>query len=326
MNVAIIGCGLIGQKRLHALGTQHRLIAAADVVLERAQALTARIPNAVATTDWRAAASHPQVDGVVVATTNNWLAPVTLFAIEAGKHVLVEKPGARTPEELEPVLAAVRHRRVCVWVGFNHRFHPAMQKAREIFEIGSLGRLMFIRARYGHGGRLGYEQEWRADPEVGGGGELIDQGIHLIDLARWFLGDFEHVCGYVRTYFWDMPVEDNAFLMLRTAENQVAWLHASCTEWKNLFSFEIYGHYAKLHIEGLGGTYGTERLTYHKMSPEMGPPETTIWEYPGPDPSWRSEFEAFADAAEKQQRSTEVLENAQAALRVVQKVYRSAAS
>jgi predicted dehydrogenase len=123
-----------------------------------------------------------------------------------------------------------------------------------------------------------------------------------------------------------MPVEDNAFLMLRTAENQVAWLHASCTEWKNLFSFEIYGHYAKLHIEGLGGTYGTERLTYHKTSPEMGPPETTIWEYPGPDPSWRSEFEAFADAAEKQQRSTEVLENAQAALRVVQKVYRSAAS
>lgn len=326
MNVAIIGCGLIGQKRLHALGTPHRLVAAADLVLERAQALTAGSPNAGATTDWRAAASHPEVDAVVVATTNDWLVPVTLFAIEAGKHVLVEKPGARTPEELERVLAAVRHRRVCVWVGFNHRFHPAMQKAREIFEIGALGQLMFIRARYGHGGRLGYEQEWRADPEVGGGGELIDQGIHLIDLARWFLGDFEHVCGYVRTYFWDMPVEDNAFLMLRTAQNQVAWLHASCTEWKNLFSFEIYGRYAKLHIEGLGGSYGTERLTYHKMSPEMGPPETTIWEYPGPDSSWRSEFEAFADAAEKQQRSTAALENAQAALRVVQKVYGSAAA
>ena len=321
MNVAIVGCGLIGQKRLRALGEHHRLVAAADTVLERAQALVRQHPNAVATTDWRAVVVLPDVDAVIVATTHNWLAPITLAAVEAGKHVLVEKPAARSPEELEPVIAAVERQEVCVQVGFNHRYHPAFQRARQIFESGALGPLMFIRGRYGHGGRLGYEREWRADPEIAGGGELLDQGVHLIDLARWFLGDFVHVSGYTHTYFWDMPVEDNAFLLLRTAEDQVAWLHASWTEWKNLFSFEIYGHNAKLHIEGLGGSYGLERLAFYRMLPEMGPPEATIWEYPGEDLSWRLEFEAFAHAAQGSVKPTATLQDAKAALEIVHHVY-----
>ncbi|GAG02077.1 unnamed protein product, partial [marine sediment metagenome] len=163
--------------------------------------------------------------------------------------------------------------------------------------------------------------EWRADPQIAGGGELLDQGVHLIDLARWFLGDFVHIGGYTHTYFWDMPVEDNAFLLLRTAQDQVAWLHASWTEWKNLFSFEIYGRNAKLHIEGLGGSYGLERLAYYRMLPEMGPPETTIWEYPGEDLSWQLEFEAFVQAAQSGTRPTTTLQDAKAALEIVHQVY-----
>ncbi|MEI9959695.1 MAG: hypothetical protein WDM76_00790 [Limisphaerales bacterium] len=89
---------------------------------------------------------------------------------------------------------------------------------------------------------------------------MIDQGIHLIDLAGWFLDDFAKIEGHATTYFWQMPVDDNAFLSLQTAQGQTAWLHVSCTEWKNLFSFEIYGRYTKLHIEGLGGSYGIEKL------------------------------------------------------------------
>ena len=321
MNVAIIGCGLAGQKRLRALGKQHRLIAAVDPVLERAKTLVEGYPNAVATTDWRAVIAQPDVDVVIVSTTNNWLAPITLAAVEAGKHVLVEKPAARCPEEFDPVIAAVEQQGVCVQVGFNHRYHPAFQKARHILVSGALGPLMFIRGRYGHGGRLGYEREWRADPEIAGGGELLDQGVHLIDLARWFLGDFVHVNGFAHTYFWDMPVEDNGFLLLRTAQNQVAWLHASCTEWKNLFSFEIYGRDAKLHIEGLGGSYGVERLVYYKMLPEMGPPETTIWEYPGEDVSWQLEFEAFVRAIQRQHPPEATLYDARATLEIIRKVY-----
>ena len=102
-------------------------------------------------------------------------------------------------------------------VGYNHRFHPALRKAREIVDSGASGPLMFLRGRYGHGGRKGYDREWRADPKLSGGGELIDQGVHLIDLASWFLGEFPTVEGHAATYFWDMKVDDNAFLSLRTA-------------------------------------------------------------------------------------------------------------
>lgn len=324
MNVCIVGCGLIGHKRLASLRAEDRLVAAADAVLERAAAFAEKRPGVFATADWREAIRRPEVDAVIVATTNECLAPITLSAVQAGKHVLVEKPAARSPQELDPVIAAAKEHRVCVWAGFNHRYHPAVLKAREIFESGALGPMMFVRGRYGHGGRLGYDKEWRADPKISGGGELIDQGVHLIDLARWFLGDFKDVSGSVHTYFWNMPVEDNAFLSLRTAEGQTAWLHASCTEWKNLFSFEIYGREGKLHIEGLGGSYGTERLTYYRMLPQMGPPETTHWEYPGADTSWNREFEAFAAAVQKSDGPLAALKNARAVLEIVQKIYEGA--
>ncbi|HLG97420.1 MAG TPA: Gfo/Idh/MocA family oxidoreductase [Bryobacteraceae bacterium] len=325
MRIAIIGCGLIGQKRLRSLGSDHELVVAADTVLDRAYALAKQRPGALATTDWQQAVAKSDVDAVFISTTNDWLAPVTLAAIEHGKHVLVEKPGARNSQELEPVIAAAESRGVCVQVGFNHRFHPAFQKAREICASGALGPLMFIRGRYGHGGRLGYDREWRAIPEIAGGGELLDQGVHLIDLAGWFLGPFVNVQGFAHTYFWDMAVEDNAFLMLRTACNQVAHLHASCTEWKNLFSFEVYGRSGKLHIEGLGGSYGIERLYWYQMLPKMGPPDTTIWEFPGEDSSWKLELAAFNDFIERGVAPRPGLHEAAAALKVVEEVYQRSA-
>jgi predicted dehydrogenase len=325
MRVAIVGCGLIGRKRFHSLEDKHQLVVAADVRCERAEALIAKVPGAASTTDWQQAVSRPDVEAVIVATTNQWLAPVSLAAIKAGKHVLVEKPGARYSAELEPLLTAAKETDVCVQVGFNHRYHAAFQKAHEIFASGALGPLMFIRGRYGHGGRVGYEREWRAFPEQSGGGELLDQGVHLIDLAGWFIGPFAHVEGFSHTYFWDMPVEDNGFVLLRTAHNQVAFLHASCTEWKNLFSFEIYGRNAKLQIDGLGGSYGVERLSYYRMLPEMGPPETTIWEYPGEDLSWKREFVAFQDFIERRETPQPGLLEASEALRIVEAVYRKSA-
>src|ERR1051325_465842 len=230
VRVAIVGCGLIGRKRLRSLGSAHRLTIAAAPVEDRARELAATTPGAVATAHWEDAVGRPDVDAVLVATTNQWLAPVSLAAVNAGKHVLVEKPAARSSAELQPLMAAAAGRDVRVQVGFNHRYHSAFQKAREIVDSGALGPLLFLRGRYGHGGRLGYEQEWRAVPEISGGGELLDQGVHLIDLAGWFLGAFEHTEGFAHTYFWNMPVEDNGFLLLRTARDQVAMLHASCTE------------------------------------------------------------------------------------------------
>lgn len=321
MNFAVVGCGLVGQKRMRAIKKRHYLTVAADVCIERAQALAAQQAGAEFTTDWRKAVTHPGVDAVVVATTNNYLAPIAEAALAAGKHVMVEKPGARNSEELSPLIQAAARARRRVQVGFNHRYHPAFRKAQELIRSGILGPLMFVRGRYGHGGRLGYDREWRADPEIAGGGELVDQGVHLIDLARWFLGDFVLVDGYAHTYFWDMPVEDNAFLLLRTKDNQTAFLHVSCTEWKNTFSFEIYGRSGKLHIEGLGGSYGVERLHFYHMLPQMGPPETTIWEYPGEDMSWDLELADFEKAVENPEAQVAGLEDARAALEVVRQIY-----
>jgi predicted dehydrogenase len=183
---------------------------------------------------------------------------------------------------------------------------------------------MFIRARYGHGGRVGYDREWRADPKLSGGGELIDQGVHLIDLAGWFLGDWAQIDGHVSTFFWDMPVDDNAFLNLRTSSGQTAWLQASCTEWKNLFSFEIYGKLGKLHIEGLGGSYGVERLYHYQMLPEMGPPETTIYEFPRGDDSWGLETREFVEDIRLKRQPAVGLKAARAAMHVVETVYSKA--
>jgi predicted dehydrogenase len=318
--VAIVGCGLIGQKRAKALGGAH-LVVCADIARGRADRLAATVAGCKAVTDWRIAVNDPAVSIVIVATLHDTLADIARGAVAAGKHVLIEKPAARRAAELAGLTEAASATGSLVRVGFNHRYHRALQKAHELVFSGALGPLMFLRARYGHGGRVGYDREWRSDPAKSGGGELIDQGPHLIDLARWFLGDFAEIDGFAATYFWDMPVDDNGFLLLKTASKQVAFLHASCTEWKNTFSFEIYGRDGKLDINGLGGSYGTERLTYYRMLPEMGPPETTSWEYPMADNSWDTEFAEFLQDIRLRRQPSAGLRDAIAALIIIEKIY-----
>jgi predicted dehydrogenase len=321
MNYAIIGCGLIGKKRLAGLPAGARLAVACDTNLSRAGELVKLAQAGRAVADFKPAVADPQVDAVIVATINSALAGVAAAAIRAGKHVIVEKPAGISVKQIDELISLAEKHRVCVRVGFNHRYHPAFIKARAIFASGVMGELMFIRARYGHGGRVGYDKEWRADPKLSGGGELIDQGIHLIDLAGWFLGDFTKVDGHAATYFWKMPVDDNAFLNLRTAAGRTAWLHVSCTEWKNLFSFEIYGRNTKLHIEGLGGSYGVEKLYHYQMKPEMGPPDTTLHEFAGADESWRMELTEFEEDIRRQRTPSAGLAEARAALQIVEQIY-----
>jgi len=321
MNYAIIGCGLIGKKRLARMPADARLIVACDTNLSHAKGLVSQAKCGRAVADFQSAVSDPQVQVIFVSTLNSTLAPISLAAVKNGKHVLVEKPGAISVAELEELEAACRQTGALVRVGYNHRYHPACLKALELFQSGALGTMMFVRGRYGQGGRFGYEKEWRADPKLSGGGELIDQGVHLVDLAGIFLGEFVTVEGHAATYFWDMPVEDNGFLSLRNAKGNTAWLHVSCSEWKNLFSLEIYGRDAKLHWEGLGGSYGIERLTYYKMLPQMGPPETTVWEFPRGDESWKIEMTEFFEDIKLNRTPVPGLKEAKAALAVVEKIY-----
>jgi predicted dehydrogenase len=318
--VGIVGCGLIGQKRAKALG-RARLVGCADIARERAEAL-ARTHGATATDDWHELIGDREISLVIVATTNQLLCEISQAALEAGKHVLVEKPAGTSVAELERLIRVQQETGGLVRVGFNHRYHPALLQAKALFDAGELGEMMFVRGRYGHGGRVGYDREWRADPDLSGGGELIDQGVHLIDLSRLFLGELTMSFGRAKTYFWDMPVDDNAFLVLSSAGGQTAFLHASSTEWKNLFSLEIYGKRAKLQVEGLGGSYGTERLAHYRMLAEMGPPETTIWEYPRGDVSWALELEEFLEDIERDRPPSAGLRDALQAMRIVEAVYR----
>jgi predicted dehydrogenase len=319
--VGLVGCGLIGQKRAKALGEGGKLVACADIDISRAENLASSV-GAKVFRDWRELIWSPLVDVVIVATLHDSLAEISETAAGAGKHVLVEKPAARSTLELASVMAIAAMHRVKIHVGFNHRYHRSLRKAKEIVDSGALGELMFVRARYGHGARIGYDREWRSNPVLSGGGELIDQGPHLIDLSRWFLGEITEVQGFAHTYYWDMPVDDNAFMLLKTAKQQAAFLHASCTEWKNLFSMEIFGKLGKLDLNGLGGSYGLEKVTWYKMLPEMGPPETTSWEYPMGDDSWAVEIAEFFDDIRLDRVPAAGLPDAYAALKIIETIYR----
>jgi predicted dehydrogenase len=296
LRVGIVGCGLMGHKRAGAM-REDELAAAFDVDAERAGALTARHGGtACESLDALLAAG---CDVVVVATSHDRLAEIACRALAAGSHVLVEKPAGLGSAEVERVAAAAADASRLVKVGFNHRFHPAIASAVSEARSGRFGPVMFVRGLYGHGGRVGYEREWRARRSLSGGGELVDQGMHLLDISHWLMGPLPLHSALVRTNFWDMDVEDNAVLVLGAREGRDApWsmLHVSWTEWKNMFSLEIYCRTGKLRVDGLAGSYGAQCLRIYTMSPELGPPDVEEIEYPPEDMSWSAEWEHFRTA------------------------------
>jgi predicted dehydrogenase len=264
VKIAVIGCGLIGKRRGEQL-EGHELVGVFDIDSGRSTALAKELhTKAFLSLDDLLKKSGAEI--AIVAVVNSELTPVTLMCLAAGIHVLVEKPGAISLEQIGQLeLAQAKYQRL-VKVGFNHRFHPALLKAHSMFKEGLLGEPMYMRAKYGHGGRVGYDKEWRAIPSVGGGGELIDQGVHILDLVYWFLGPLPLASSFVTTSFWDMTVDDNAVLTLSDKKVWASFV-VSCSEWKNNFQLELYGRKGKISIDGLGRSYGKESLTYYKMKP-----------------------------------------------------------
>lgn len=320
---AIVGCGLIGRKRalaLRGVGVPVRVVH--DIDPERAASLAAELDGVAVASSPRDAFGCDDVDFAIVATEHGALAEVAATAVGCGCDVLVEKPGGRTLADVEELARSASAAGRRVRVGYNHRFHPAPAQAHARVRSGDHGPLMWIRARYGHGGRLGYAQEWRADRARSGGGELLDQGSHLIDLTRFLAGDVELAFSELRTDFWPMSVEDNAFVGLRAETGAFAWLHASWTEWKNEFEMEIALRTARLDLRGLGGSYGRERLVTHEMRPEMGVPDTSEQSWPGTDDSWQAEI---ADVRSDLAGGPSVgagIDDAVAVMRIVEEAYR----
>ena len=297
MSVGVVGCGGIGLKRAQALAPEDRLLACYDVNPAATMSLAERFDCRPCDTLDELLDHEPDV--VIVAAVHDQLAELAERALMAGAHVLVEKPAGVSAAE-------VHHLRECesasgrlVKVGFNHRFHPGLARAVEEVHSNRHGELMYLRARYGHGGRPGYDREWRAQPKRAGGGELVDQGMHLLDLSHWLAGPLPLHSALLRTHFWDTPVEDNAVLILGQSWSRAdpwAMLHVSWTEWKNLFSIEIYCRTAKIQVDGLAGSYGPQRFRIYRMRPELGPPDLEEVFYPAEDHSWRAEWEHFTAA------------------------------
>jgi len=297
LTVGIVGCGLIGHKRAEALGEHDSVLAATDPVAERAQELADAHGGRACADLAELLALEPDV--VVVATTHDQLAPLARQALEGGAHVLVEKPGGLGTAQIDELMAVAQRIGKRVKVGFNHRFHGGLRDLAAEVHSGEHGELMHVRGRYGHGGRIGYDQEWRAQPERSGGGELIDQGMHLLDLTHWLAGPLPLHSALLRTQFWDTVVEDNAALVLGERDSRTApWamLHVTWTEWKNMFSLEVYCRTAKLQVDGLVRSYGPQTLKIYRMSSELGPPVLEERAYGAEDLSWQAEWTHFSSA------------------------------
>ena len=309
-----------------ALDEGDDVVIVADIAEDRAADLAARV-RSTWTGSWSEVVSRPDVDVVVVSTSNDQLAPVSIAALRSGKNVLCEKPLGRNSSEAAAIVDAARASGRLLKVGFNHRHHPAIAAAHTMVSEGAIGKVFAIRAVYGHGGRAGYEREWRADKARSGGGELLDQGVHIVDLARWFIGEIVETQGFLGTFHWPIePVEDNAFALLRASGGGIVSFHTSWTQWKNTFRFEVLGADGYVRIDGLGGSYGTERLTVGRRNADSSPPTEETTSFEGPDRSWHGEWQEFATAIAQHRQPMGNGDDGLAAARIIDAIYASAAS
>lgn len=289
MRVAIIGCGGIGARRAQAVQNTDGLsvVIGVDVVEDAARAFGERF-GCESSTDWEAAVTRSDVDLVVVSTANHAHAPVSIRAISAGKHVICEKPLARNPDECQAMVEAARQHGVKLKTGFNHRYSHQTWKARELFEEGAIGNLIFARGRTGHGNAEGLSKRWFGNFELSGGGTFLDNGVHLLDLSRWFMGDFVEATGFVHTHLPALGrCEDNGFGIYRTADGRVCQLQSSWTQWKGYLFLELFGENGTLLIN-----YDDQSCTLIRRGAE-----SSVWQFAGvPDQSWQRELVEMAAA------------------------------
>jgi predicted dehydrogenase len=243
VNFGLIGAGGIGRVRARALADAAgcRLVAVADAELERARALAPRGEQACQ--DYRQLLDYPQVEAVIISTPPPVHEEITLAALTAGKHVLCEKPLSNSVESCRRMVEAARRQGRVLATGFNHRYFPAVKFLKDALDSGRLGPLDHVRAFAGHEGLSQFSASWMHNKDVMGGGALMDVGIHVIDLARYVLGEVRQVFGVATGGVWKLDrSEDNGFALLRSPAGKVAALHASWSEWKGYrFFLEAYG-------------------------------------------------------------------------------------
>ena len=324
VRTGIVGLGRMGQTRARELLRHPRaeLCVAAD---PRPEAFAQAFPE-VRMLDSFDQLIASDIDAVFVCTPNRFTPDLVVAALDAGKHVFCEKPPGRTLADIARIIEAEKRRPdLKLKFGFNHRYHAGIQEAKRIVDSGRLGRILWLRGIYGKSGGVHFEDQWRSKKELAGAGILLDQGIHLVDLMRYFCGDFVEVKSMVTTAHWPVDVEDNAFALLRDTQGRIAMLHSSSTQWKHRFNLEIYMSDGYLSVNGIltsTRSYGDETVSVARKQFDEGfaqgkPREEII--YFDTDPSWELEVAEFIEHI--QQDTPVISGTSEQALKAMQLVY-----
>lgn len=248
------------------------------------------------------------LDILFVCLTNDIAPEVTMAGLNKGLHVFCEKPPGKDLQDIHNVIQVEKkHPELKLMYGFNHRYHDSIKKAFEIVKTKELGRIINLRGVYGKSKIISFESDWRTKRAIAGGGILLDQGIHMVDLIRMFVGDFEQIHSFVDNSFWNHDVEDNAYALMKTKSGVVAFLHSTATQWRHRFNLEISLEKGSIILSGIlsgSKSYGAETITVayanHEANGSGDPLEVTT-RY-NEDNSWRDEVNYFADCIVKNKK------------------------
>ena len=298
LKAAIVGYGKMGKIRAECIKNHPNteLIAICEINPEN------RVTEIAVCTNYKELLKF-KPDVIFACTPNRYLPDIVCYFLNCGLHVFCEKPPGRSKEDVERMLKAEKNNPgTKLKFGFNHRYHKAVFEAKSIINKGRIGKIMWMRGIYGKGGENRYDQSWRNKKSLSGGGILIDQGIHMVDLFRFFCGEFDEVKSFITRSYWPVEVEDNVFALLRNKQGQVAMLHSSATQWRYNFLLDIYLEKGYITISGILSStrnYAPEtlkvaRCTYDIEGYPLPNPEETIAYY-DEDTSWMSELEEFVN-------------------------------
>ena len=265
-----------------------------------------------------------ELDVLFVCLSNDVAAEATIAGLSRGLHVFCEKPPGKDLNDIARVIECQKtHPELQLKYGFNHRYHDSVVEAFQLVQSGSLGKVINLRGVYGKSAIINFASEWRTQRSIAGGGILLDQGIHMVDLMRLFAGEFEEVFSFVSNDYWNHDVEDNAYAIMRTQDGIVAMLHSSATQWQHRFNLEITLQEGAISLSGLlTGTrsYGAETITIiHKSEQDSGMPMEISKRYTT-DPSWEREIEEFSKAIINKEKVG--YGSSEEALRTMQLVYK----
>lgn len=300
LRVGIAGYGVVGKRRHTCVDRNPNMELVA--VCDRAFDGNGVLPNGVRYYPDYHSLLHEKLDVLIVCLTNEIAPEVTIAGLELGLHVFCEKPPGRDVEDIVRVIQSEKKHPGCkLMYGFNHRYHESVQDALKIIRSGELGRIINMRGVYGKSKLITFNQpDWRTKRGIAGGGVLLDQGIHMVDLMRLFAGEFTEVQSFISNSHWGYEVEDNAYALMRTADGIVGMLNSSATQWRHRFNLDINLERGSIILGGIlsgSKSYGAETLAVVTVDHDNdnGDPKEQLTRY-NHDPSWEEEINRFAQS------------------------------